>query len=143
MAKEPVIGIPTLHSITNPVLTKVEDVVAYLIRFLFANPGSTSSLNEGEMLSFRKLVSNFGNQQLDMLQEKIGSMLTTSIQHFFPHENYTATCTVEMEDGKGDDGSYLGNYGVVISVKDPNNNPVCPLSKYKISKDFKTIDVVL
>ena len=64
-------ALPSLQAITNPLMTKKEDIAVYLIQFLFANPGATSSMNEGEMMSFRKLVAMYGSTQLDKLAERI------------------------------------------------------------------------
>lgn len=135
MAKQLVAGVPSLHSISNPILTRKEDVAAYLIQFLFANPGSTSSVNEGEMMSFRKLVSLHGSSNTELLATKIAEMLTTSLQHYFPADGLMAGCSVEEEEGVGDDGVRLGNLGIVISIKDADGSAVMPMSKFSVAKD--------
>ena len=37
--------VPTLSKITDPMLKSRENVIMYLIRFLFVNPGGTTSIN--------------------------------------------------------------------------------------------------
>jgi len=135
MANKSVASVPSLHSISNPILTRKEDVAAYLIQFLFANPGGTSTLNEGEMMSFRKLTSLHGSKDPELLASKIADMLTISLQHYFPNDGLTAGCSIEEEEGYGDDGVLLGNFGVVISIKDADGNAVMPMSELEVAKD--------
>lgn len=142
MTNNPVAGVPSLHSISNPIMTKKEDVAAYLIQFLFANPGGTSSLNEGEMMSFRKLVAKHGAKDPNVLADAIGSMLTESIRHYFPDDGILATCQIEEVNGYDDNGRLLGTFGITIAIRDKNGTPVIPLSKLNVAKDGKSFKMV-
>lgn len=135
MANQLIAGVPSLHSVSNPILTRKDYVAAHLIQFLFANPGSTSSINEGEMMSFRKLVALYGSNDTELLANKISEMLTASLQNYFPNDRLMAGCSIEFEEGRGNDGVYLGNFGVVISVKDSDGVSVMPMQEFEVAKD--------
>ena len=128
-------AVPSLHAFSNPLMTTKEDVAVYLIQFLFANPGNTSSMNEGEMMSFRKLVAMHGTVHLDTLATKIGDMLTTSLLHYFPNDRLTATCAIIQEDGFGEENVLKGTYGVEIAIRDENGTAVIPRSKIKVERN--------
>ena len=135
-------AVPSLHAISNPLMKKKEDVAIYLITFLFANPGGTSSSNEGEMMSFRKLVAMYGSTQLDKLAEKIGDMLTTSLSHYFPEEEMTASCTIVEEEGRGEENVLLGTYGVEIAVRDRSGEAVIPKSKISVTRNGESFKMI-
>lgn len=142
MANNPRPAVPSLHAISNPILTKKEDVAAYLIQFLFANPGSTSSMNEGEMMSFRKLVAMHGSEHPDLLANSISDMLTTSLSHYFPEEQLTATCAIEPEEGYDENGVLLGTFGITIAIRNIEGAAVIPTSKLQVSKDGKSFKMI-
>lgn len=134
-------GVPSLTAYSTPLLTSRENVCMYLIQFLFANPGDTSSLNEGEMMSFRKLVARYGHIDPDELGRHIGEMLTTSIAHYFPNDGIQASCDIIQETGY-DNGIYQGNYSVNIAIRDRDGFPVMPRSVIKVSKDGSSFEMV-
>lgn len=138
--KTPVV--PSLHAFSDPMLRTPANVAVYLIQFMFANPGSTSSFNEGEMMSWRKLVANYGNSQLNEMATQIATMLTTSLSHYFPNGDYRASCDIEFEDGTGDDGAHLGNYGIVINIVDGDGNAIVPASKWKAAMDGSNYSMI-
>lgn len=135
-------ALPSLQAITNPLMTKKEDIAVYLIQFLFANPGATSSMNEGEMMSFRKLVAMYGSTQLDKLAERIGEMLTVSLSHYFPQDGITASCQIVQEEGRGEENVLLGTYGVEIAIRDRSGNAVIPRSKIKVEKNGESFKMI-
>ena len=128
-------GVPTLKSRHKPILTSKEQIAGYLISFLFANPGSTSAMNEGEMMSWRKLVETYGSNDPNELANQISSMLTSTMNNYFPNEDIKATCEVEEENGYGEDGKLLGTYSLAISIRDGNENSIIPMSRVRISGD--------
>lgn len=142
MTKTPVPAVPSLHSFSSPALTKREEVAAYLIQFLFANPGSTSSVNEGEMMSFRKLVALHGNKDTNFLAEQIGNMLTTSLAHYFPKDRMTAVCGIEPEEGYDENGVLQGTYGITIAIRTADGTAVIPRSKISASKDGRSFKMI-
>ena len=140
MASDPTPVIPTLHAMSTPRLSRPADVASYLIGWLFRNPGGTSSMNEGEMMSYRKLVSTYGHQPRE-LANQISRMLETCMSHYFPNAGYTAVCDIEERDGYGDDGTYLGNTGITIVVRDINGVAVIPMANIIVDEDGDKFDI--
>ena len=127
--------VPTLSKITDPMLKSKENVIMYLIRFLFVNPGGTTSINEGEMISFRKLVAMYGSTNPEQLANKISEMMTTSVAHYFPNDGISVVCNVVKEEGYDKDGTYLGNYSIEIAARDRDGAAICPNTLIKASAD--------
>ena len=127
--------VPTLSKITDPMLKSRENVIMYLIRFLFVNPGGTTSINEGEMISFRKLLAMYGSKDPEKLANKISEMMTTSVAHYFPDDGINVVCNMVKEDGYGEDGTYLGNYSIEIVARDRDGYAICPNTLIKASTD--------
>ena len=138
MAEQSIAGVPSLSSRSKPILTNKENVAEYLLTFLFANPGNTSSVNEGEMMSFRKLVASLGTRKPDLLADKISEMLSISLQHYFPNTTFQVNCHIEEEQGFGEDGKLLGTYGLVIAIRDGNGDPFIPARHIRTSKNGET-----
>lgn len=134
------IAYPSLSARSNPYLKKPEHVALSLIQFMFTNPGSSSALNEDEMISFRKLASKYNNRP-EELSEKIGDALTTALARYFPDGNYIASCGVEMKVGEGEaKGVTLGTYGITIAITTADSSPICPRASIEIGphgEDFK------
>lgn len=131
---EPIPVCPTCYSISAPNLKKPSDVALYLITWLFNNPGHVSSLNRDEMISFKYLEAQYG-QQPDVLAHEIEERLTRALDHYFPNKSYAALVTVEMKDGYADDGTYQGNYGLNIAMVDENQAALIPRQQIKIGSD--------
>lgn len=140
--------VPTLHNISTPILTNLGDQVAYVIRWFFANPGGTSSNNEDELISFRKLNSQYGKNP-DDLCEHIASQLEEICKRY--SLNLKVECTYKMEDHFGteedeydpESGQALlqGTYYIEISVTDLNGEPIIPRRTIMVDKKGETIDV--
>ena len=127
--------VPTLSKITDPMLKSKENVIMYLIRFLFVNPGGTTSINEGEMISFRKLVAMYGSTNPEQLANKISEMMATSVAHYFPNDGISVVCNMVKEEGYDKDGTYLGNYSIEIAARDRDGAAICPNTLIKASAD--------
>ena len=128
-------GVPTLTARSKPILTSKENVAEYLLSFLFANPGGTSSVNEGEMMSFRKLVATMGIKDPERLGAQISTMLQTSLQHYFPNEDFQVNCHIEQETKFGEDNVLQGTYGLVIAIRDANGDPIIPGHHIRTNKE--------
>lgn len=134
---DPIPVIPTLHAKSNPVLKDLGEKAAYTVRWFFANPGRTSSVNEAEIISFRKLNASFGNRP-EMLCEKIAESLRLIMLRYT--KDVDVTCNFKAERGFNDDGSLAGNYTLEISITDTNGQPLIPASTIKILKNGDEID---
>lgn len=134
--------VPSLHAFSDPMLKTPENVAVYLIQFFFANPGNTSSVNEGEMMSWRKVSAVYGKSRVQEMGVQIGNMLTTSLSHYFPDGHYTATCNVELQEGHGEDGAYLGNYEIIIKIADADGNNIIPMSKVRAALDGNNFTIL-
>lgn len=119
--------IPTFHNAAHGSLSAPQDIALYLIRWLFANPGDTSSAFEHEMISFRKLEAEYGKTP-DELARMVGQQLTDAMEAYFPNKGYQALCEKVVEDGYEDDGSYKGNYYLTLDIVDANNISICKKS---------------
>ena len=134
MAKEAVVAYPSLHSRSNPYVKDPGKVGLALIRFMFMNPGASSSFIEEEMISFRKMVGSKQHTP-DELAEDIGNQLTAAMGRYFPDAEYQAVAQVVWHEGHSDDGSYAGNYGIDITIGTTEGVPICPNTHIKTRKD--------
>lgn len=139
-SSEPTPVVPTLHAMSSPKLEKPADVASYLIGWLFRNPGGTSSVNEEEMMSYRKLVSTYGHEPQE-LANRIGNMLERCMSHYFPTVRYSVSCTVEDQEGYGDDGTYQGNKGITIAVRDADEVNIIPIANIVVNEDGSKFDI--
>lgn len=130
----PVPAVPSLSNVSRPLLKSKENVALYLIEFLFSNPGKTSSHAEGEMVSFRRLVAEHGSMSKEVLADKIGEMLTTSLGHYFPNDDLRAVCSITEEMGVIN-GVYQGNYSITIAMQDRDGIPIIPNRLIHATKD--------
>lgn len=140
MSKSVTPVVPTFHSITTPCLTKPADVAIYLIRWLFANPGGTSSFQESEMISYRKLVAMYGSKP-DELAIQISQMLTAAMMNYFPDGKYSAHCNITDEEGySSDEHVWQGNKSISINFTDASDEPIIPMGSITVYPDY-TFDI--
>lgn len=146
MADEPIPVIPTLHDISNPVLTKLSDQIAYIVRWYFANPGGTSSCNEDELISFRKLNSMHGRNPSQMCGavadalEKICHRFTDDVKVECSYEQDYHRDPEEIDPLTGQ-GVLQGTYKMEIRITTANGEPIIPHSTVKILKNGDAIDL--
>lgn len=126
--------LPTLYTMSSPNLSKVGDIAMELINFMFKNPGFTSSVNEHEMISFRRLNAMYGHEP-DTLAAEMQNQLTGALAHYFPDGQYRAMCRIENKTGYAEDGTFEGNRAITISVVDANDVPVIPNSAINVNHD--------
>lgn len=139
MAQEPKPAILTLHNQSAQVLTRPADQLAYAIRWFFVNPGSISSNNEDEMISFRKLNAMHGNSP-KLFAQTIGAKLTDIVSKYFP--GAIADVTYEKKLGYDNDHVLQGTYGLIIKVTDANGQAVIPSGRVIVGEEEGTIDCV-
>lgn len=138
---EPTPVVPTLFNMTTPNLTKPADVAVHLVRWLFTNPGYTSTINENEMISYRKLVAMYGTDA-DVLAEHITDMLNQTMLRYFPDGGYIASCTVEDKVGYSDDEHvYQGDKAIKISFTDANGAAIIPRGAINVNHDGSTFEI--
>lgn len=130
MATEPKPAIMTLHNRSAQVLTRIGDQMAYAIRFFFANPGSTSSVNEEEMTSFRKLNAHYGNDP-DRMANAVQGLLQDVAKRYNP--NASVLVRVDKKMKFDSDKVLQGTYGLEILVSDQNGIPLIPSGRVVIS----------
>ena len=114
---------PTLSS-SEGYLTDVRDQVSNLLRFIIMNPGGTSDLWEGKLISFRKLSSAHEGSHTNfcsILSQRISECLHNKFHDF----TFDVDCTAEPYDptrtlGVNDDGRYAVVFKILIM--DSNNN---------------------
>ena len=143
---EPIPVIPALHDISNPVLTKLSDQLAYIVRWYFANPGGTSSSNEDELISFRKLNSKYGRNPNDMCGvvadalEKICKRYTEDVKVECSYQEDYHRDPDEIDPRTGQ-GVLQGTYKMEIAITDTNGQPLIPHSTVRILKNGDAIDL--
>lgn len=129
---DPKPAVLTLHNQSAQVITRIGDQLAYAIRWYFVNPGSTSSVNEGEMASFRKLNATLGNTPESLARATQGC-LESIARRYYP--GASVDVTVEKGMHRDEDGILQGTYGLVIKVMDQDGTPMIPSGHVKISGD--------
>lgn len=138
--------VPTLHNISTPVLTNLSDQLAYLVRWFFANPGGTSSNNEEELISFRKMNSLYGKNPGEMC-ERVADALETICRRYT--SNVKVDCSYKMEEHRSSEdidpvtgrGILQGNYKMDISITDKEGEPIIPHRTIQIMNNGDTIDL--
>lgn len=118
--------IPTLHSGPVGIVDTPADIVAYLIRHSLKNPGFTSSLIEGDLLSFRKLEAEYPNR--DDLVQYYSDKLEVIINKNLPGGNYTVEITTEDKPNSND-------YSMSIAVLDGDGLHIIKQGKIVVQKD--------
>ena len=128
---DPIAAIPTSHYGTVTTVSNQADVMAYLIRFLFANPGWTESYHETEMLSFRVMNAKCGDDPT-ALAEMISNGLQRAMSRYFP--NAIPVVNVIVTSINPD-----GTYALSIEATDSTGVPLIPINKFKVNKDGEIV----
>lgn len=81
--------IPTLF-VNQLEISSPADTLAYLLRFLFNNPGWTSSQIEPSLLSLRKFIST-NTENIDTLPSTIQNVLDAAVKRYYPTYNVTVS----------------------------------------------------
>lgn len=126
---EPIPVLPSLSNTSAPILSKIEDIAAYLIGWYFTNPGRTSSFIDDELISFRKLNSQYGNNP-DQMVSMTEQMFSRALRRYDP--DVSCTCTYTKQNKFDEDGILQGTYGIEIEIHDQKNNPVIPRCKISV-----------
>lgn len=139
MADEPIPVIPTLHNNSVPVIKDVSRQMAYIVRWYFANPGRTSSNNEEELISFRKLNAIYGKDPLTMCNQT-----QTALQRICSKfvQNVNVEVTYEMKNGRDRDGVLQGNYTMTIRILDATGMPLIEDANIAITENGEKINVI-
>lgn len=110
------IVIPTLN-INQPIITQSSDQMAYLLKFMFWNPGWTSSIVESTLLSLRKLRAKY-TEDISTYPQAIEALLKMAVY------NYNTQWTASVRTDRIEDRTYalvisiVGNDGVPIINND-------------------------
>lgn len=126
------LGILTMFSASgNQKLTTKKHIVAYLIKFYFANPGWTDSHFEKDMISFRKTNAMYGEDPSAMASQ-IETDLSSAIGRYFDSD--VPVVTVEYSNLQPN-----GDYTISILVADQLGIPVLSMDDIKIDADGNII----
>ena len=132
---------PTLSS-TVGYVDDIRDQISALIVFIIKNPGSTSSLWEVRMISFRKLSAQFEHDR-EVFVSKLQAMTDRAIRSMFP--DYTFSLEFKAYDYvEGvDDGRYTVKFSVFVEGLNPDDitEQVSALVSGNIIADPLTNDV--
>ena len=134
----PIPVIPTLHNQSAKILTSIEDISAYVIRWFFANPGETSTPFEDELISFRKFNALNGNTP-DGLCDKVKATLDTILARY--SDNVEVECSFSEQPKKDEGGHLVGTYELQIGVYKRDGGALIPVSYVKLGDNNKTIDI--
>lgn len=134
----PIPVIPTLHNQSAKILTNIEDIGAYVIRWFFANPGETATPFEDELISFRKFNALNGNSP-DGLCDKIRSTLEAIMGRYT--SDIACECSFVESPKLDATGHMVGNYEIEIRMNKQDGTPIIPSSNILIGDNNHTIDV--
>lgn len=118
--------IPLLSNGPITILKKKTDIAAYLIEFMFNNPGETSDQIEDELISFRKLNAMYGNDQ-KLLAAAVGDQLQAILSKYYPDSGIVVSC-----DSHDIDASW---YGLIINIMDNNGESILLTKNISVSTD--------
>ena len=107
--------IPTLDRASNRVLSDPADVIAYLVKFFFTNPGNISEPFANLQVSFRKLNATFGSNAKQMVDQTT-IQLQTVINRYYPDGRFLVNVTALNET--------TPNYTLRVGIVDRNGTPV-------------------
>ena len=138
----PIVVTPTLSSTTGYV-DDVRDQVATLVRFIIMNPGFTSELWEGELLSFRKL-SSAGEAERDVFANRLGNLIESKLNDMFKDWTFTSDfSTSDYEEGVPD-GRYSVHFNIMMFETASEDQTKLPaLVSGSILVDKKTNEISL
>lgn len=139
MADTPIPVIPTLHNNSVPVIKDVSRQMAYIVRWYFANPGRTSSNNEDELISFRKLNAIYGKDPLTMCNQTQQALQRICSRYV---NNVNVEVTFDMQDKKDRDGILQGTYTMTIRIADASGMPLIEDANIVITDNGDKINVV-
>lgn len=108
MADTEVSIIPTLDGGPDEILTTPEQNLAYLVRHLLYAPGSTSSIYEDQLLSFRKLEAQHHSDRSGLI-DAIKRQLQAAVQRRYDN---TYVVDVSSYNSGGD------TFGLYIDIKE-------------------------
>lgn len=80
----------SLHSNVG-IIKQKREVIAYLVRNYFTNPGQTSELYEPLMISFLNGSSIYGSAEA--LSQEVSGKLSRAIKRFYPDDGIRVYCT--------------------------------------------------
>ena len=120
--------IPLMRVGTIDRITKIEDIVAYVIQFTLLNPGFVSSQFEHEMISFRVLEAKYGLDK-QALATAYGHSLKVCLGNYIENEQLNVNVTAYDIDSL--------KYGLKIEVTDANANAILSMA------DVTVVDNVL
>lgn len=89
--------IPSLHNGPTDILTDMQKKLWSVIAFSFNNPGSISNVIEPELISFRKINAEYGNNR-DQLAAEYERQLSTVLRNIFPNDNLVVNVAVDIID---------------------------------------------
>ena len=104
--------IPTLF-INQPIIKKDNELMAYLVKFSFYNPGWTSNWLEEQLVSMRKLRAQH-TEDIREFPNALQEVLNNAVQRYNPQ--WKATVTSKPVD--------MLTYTLIISITDQNGTPV-------------------
>ena len=128
---DPIAAIPTFHYGTVTTVTSQADVLAYLLRFMFANPGWTESYHEKEMLSFRVMNARCGDDP-NALASTISNGLQAAMARYFP--NAIPVINVDVGEINPD-----GTYALSIEATNSAGQVILPFSKFQVDRNGNII----
>lgn len=111
--------IPLMRVGTIDRITKIEDIVAYVIQFTLLNPGFVSSQFEHEMISFRVLEAKYGLDK-QALATAYGQSLKVCLGNYIENEQLNVNVTAYDIDSL--------KYGLKIEVTDANANAILSMA---------------
>lgn len=138
----PTVVTPTLSSVTGYV-DDVRDQVATLVRFIIMNPGFTSELWEGKLISFRKFSSAHESER-EGFASSLGRQIEKKLNGMFRDWTFTTDFTVEDYEEGVSDGRYSVHFNIMMfSNADDDQTKIPSLVSGSILVDKKTNEIEL
>lgn len=123
-------GVVPTFFLNEQIINTESDICAYLLKFLFWNPGSTSNQIEHTLLSMRKLAATHA-EDINTFPIQLGQMLTDTLQRY--HAGWR--CEVEVIDRNDE----MKTYGLKIRMLDQNGVNLLSTDSLMIKDGYLTI----
>lgn len=135
---DPVAACPVL-STSIGYLTERNEIGAALVQYLLLSPGWTSDSHEEELVSFRTIASEVGDNPqaiCSLLQEKV----TKILNRYFPNDvieaNFTTEAYIDPElEYPREDSRYVVIFDITFITPEGNRVPAVLSGTFTVNKD--------
>lgn len=123
-------GVVPTFFLNEQVINTDSDICAYILKFLFWNPGSTSNQIEQSLLSMRKMSATYA-EDINVFPMQLGHAITNALQSY----NRNWNCHVEVAHRDDENKTY----GLLLKITDGSGNNLLTTDSLMIKDGYLTV----